>query len=126
VDGYSVLAACGIDFHFHMNGYQFMFTKNFNSKVTTTFTRSASYIQTPDSLISERLLNLSQAEFDLAELYARKFRKLLFESKNVLSNVNFYQELYAVIQKEYADRNLELIENTNTGMAENRVREYQQ
>lgn len=126
IDSYSVYAACVIDFQFQMNGYQFMFTKNFNSKVKATFTRSASFIQTSDSLISQRLLKLSQVEFDLAELSARKFRKLLFESKNVFSNVNFYQDLHTRIQKEHAARLSELMENTNTGMAENRVMEYQQ
>lgn len=126
IDSYSVYAACVIDFQFQMNGYQFMFTKNFNSKVKTTFTRSASFIQTSDSLISQRLVKLSQVEFDMAELYARKFRKLLFENKNAFSNVGFYQDLYTRIQKEHADRHSDLIENTNTGMAENRVREYQE
>ena len=37
----------------------------------------------------------------MVELYARKFRKRLYETKNVGSNVNFFNEVHAEINSEF-------------------------
>ncbi|TDE11923.1 hypothetical protein E0F88_22975 [Dyadobacter psychrotolerans] len=100
-----------------------MFSKNFNSKVTTTFNRNASYIIAPDSIVSKKLLNFAQAEFDLAELFARKFRKSMYENKKAFSDPSFYQKLYDNMQSEYAVKSSELGQSTNMGMAEVRLQE---
>jgi len=109
-----------------MSNYEFMLTKNFNSKVTTIFNRPASYIISPDSITGGRLLKFAQAEFDLAELYARKFRKSMFENKKAFSDPGFYQRLYDSIQKEHAVHVSHLSQNTEIGMAGERLREQHQ
>ncbi len=119
----SVYAACSVGFGYQMNGYQFMFTKNFNSKVTTTFTRNASYIIAADTVTRDKLLKFASAEFDLSELYARKFRQLMFESKNAFSDPNFYQKLYDQIHAELVVRNSQLSLDTNMGLADIRLKE---
>ncbi|MEO6687199.1 MAG: hypothetical protein ABIN24_14610 [Dyadobacter sp.] len=119
----SVYAACSVGFGYQMNGYQFMFTKNFNSKVNTTFTKNASYIIAADTITRNKLLNFARAEFDLSELFARKFRQLMFETKNALSDPNFYQKLYEQIQTEMVARNSQLSLDTNAGLADIRLKE---
>lgn len=118
-----VYPACAINFSYQMSTYEFMLTKNFNSKVSTTFNRPASYIVAPDSLTANRLLKFAQAEFDLTELYARKFRKSMFENKKAFSDPGFYQRLYDSIQNEHSVHISQLSQNTNVGMAEERLRE---
>jgi 16S rRNA G966 N2-methylase RsmD len=120
---YTVYAACSIGFAYQMNSYQFMFSKNFNSKVSTNFLKSASYITAVDTITKEKLLKFAQVEFDLSELYSRKFRKLMFENKNVFSDPNFYKKLYDQVQTEMALRNSQLAQDTNMGMAELRLKE---
>jgi hypothetical protein len=120
---YTAYAACSIGFAYQMNGYQFMFSKNFNSKVSTTFSKSASYIIAGDTVTQGKLLKFAQVEFDLSELYARKFRKMMFENKNAFSDPDFYQKLYNQVLTEMAVRNSQLAQETNMGMAEFRLKE---
>lgn len=119
----SVSAAVSVDFSYHMNGYQFMFTKNFNSKVSATFTRNASYIIAADTITRNKLLNFARAEFDLSELFARKFRQMMFEKKNAFSDPNFYQKLYEQVQAEMAVRFTNLGLDTDMGRADVRLKE---
>lgn len=112
---FALRPAISIDFSFYMSNYEFMLTKNFNSKVKTTFSREASYIFASDSLAINKLLKYSQAQFDLAELHTRKFRKKMYENKNVLSNPNFYQDLYRETEKEFTLEQAELMQASNDG-----------
>ena len=93
-----------MDFSFYMSSGEFMFTKNFNSKVNCTFKRDAASLIAPDSLVALDLLNFSRYEFDLSELYARKFRKRLYEEKGAFSDVSFFRPIYDEIQKEFTER----------------------
>ena len=94
LNNYTCLAALEIEFYFEMNGIQFMFTKHFNSKVTATFQKDASYIQAPDSAVARYLLEYSNFAFDLTELYARRLRKELFEEKKFFSRTDYYRSIY--------------------------------
>lgn len=91
-----------LDFEFQMSNVEFMFTKNFNSKVSCTFHRDAAVIMAPDSLAAERLMDLVKFDFDLSELYARKIRKELFENKKTFSDATFFQPYF---DKMIAERN---------------------
>ena len=126
VNQYSILPAAHMDFSFYMSSYEFMFTKNFNSKVATTFTKSASVLIAPDSIFALKLVKYAQLSFDLTELYARKFRKNLYESKGFLSEVNFFQEAYKPIEIEYNARIAEIGKITNLGQSEIRIDEIHQ
>ena len=91
---HSYAAGTAIEFIYQMSNYEFMFTKNFNSKVRSTFNKNASYISTPDSTIAKDLVAFAQYSFDLSELYARNLRKQIFEKKKTLSNARFFRPIY--------------------------------
>lgn len=104
VNMFSLHSSAQMNFAYNMSSYEFMFTKNFNSKVSCTFTRDAASIIAPDDETAQHLLKFAQYEFDLAELYARRFRKKLFEEKGAFSNASFFKPLYDVIHKEFVER----------------------
>lgn len=97
----SIHTASGLDFSIQMTNIEFMFTKNFNSKVSTTFKRDAASIIATDTVTANHLLDFAQYEFDLSELYARKLRRDLYLNKGTFSDISFLQPLYDAIQKEY-------------------------
>ncbi|RED95288.1 hypothetical protein [Marinoscillum furvescens] len=112
---YSLYSGANIDFSFHMTTGQFMFTKNFNSKVATTFNRSAAVLTAPDSLTAHQLLNFGKYSFDLTELYARRFRKELNECKGAFSDVSFYKPIYEEIQANMNEEHARVLKQTDLG-----------
>lgn len=94
------------DFNFQMLSLQFTFTKNFNKYVTAYYVPEFSWMEEGD--LTEQLLLMANMDFDLVELFARKFRKKLFEAKNLGSNVNFFSHLHNEINNEYIARNAEI------------------
>jgi hypothetical protein len=100
----SLYVAAGIDFSFYMSNVEFMLTKNFNPKVNCTFKRTASSLVATDSIMANDMLNFAQYEFDLSELYARKFRKRIYEEKGAFTNTTFFKPIFDEIQKEYSER----------------------
>ncbi len=99
-----IQTASSFDFSFYMSAMEFMVTKNFNSKVDCSFKKEASSLVTPDTLTALYLLEFARYTFDLSELYARKFRKKLFEEKKAFSDVNFFRPIYDSIQKKYSEK----------------------
>ncbi|MEX2232991.1 MAG: hypothetical protein WD824_12575 [Cyclobacteriaceae bacterium] len=120
---YSLHSSARMDFSFSMSNYEFMFTKNFNSKVNCTFTRDAASLIAPDEKIAECLLRFARYEFDLSELYARKFRKKLFESKGAFSSASFFRPIFDELQKEYVDRHGNAAKETDIGRNEAKLAE---
>ena len=112
---YSIQAASSFDFAFYMNNFEFMVTKNFNSKVNCSFKRDAAALVAPDTLMALDLLELARYEFDLSELYARKFREKIFEKKKGFSDVKFFQPIYDEIQKEYVAKRTLAAQLTDLG-----------
>jgi hypothetical protein len=101
---YSLHSSTSFDFSFYMTNGEFMFTKNFNSKVNCTFKRDLASLVAPDSTQANALVDFARYEFDLSELYARKFRKRLYEEKGAFSDVNFFRPIYDSVQKEFTER----------------------
>jgi hypothetical protein len=114
----SIHTASGLDFSIQMSNIEFMFTKNFNSKVNSTFKRDAASIIATDTTTANHLLNFAQYEFDLSELYARKLRKDLYINKGTFSDITFLQPLYDAIQKEYVQEHEVASKKTNLGQNE--------
>src|SRR6478609_8493552 len=85
----SLQSGSNIDFSFYMSNAEFITTKNFNSKVACTFNRKSASLIAPDTTSAMDLLAFSQYGFDMAELYARKLRKRLYEEKGAFSNASF-------------------------------------
>lgn len=111
----SIYIQPGIDFSYNMTNVEFMFTKNFNSKVKNIFKCSMASIVAPDSTSAKDLLSLGQYLFDLTELYARKLRKKLYEEKSTFSNPNYIKPLYDEITNELANRSLTAFKETELG-----------
>jgi len=87
------------DFGFQMANIQFAFTKNFNKYVEAYYVPNLSWIEEGES--TDELLLMANLDFDLVELYARKFRKKLYETKNVGSNANFFTQIHNEINLEF-------------------------
>jgi len=94
--------ASTFEFNFQMANLQFAFTKNFNKYVTAYYAPHLSWIE--DGALTDQLLLMANLDFDLVELYARKFRQKIFETKKVGSKVNFYNQIHDQINREYSDR----------------------
>ncbi|MBK8505041.1 MAG: hypothetical protein IPL46_24245 [Saprospiraceae bacterium] len=124
VNIYSLHTATGMNFAFHMSNAEFMFTKNFNSKVSCSFARNASSLIAPDSNYAINLLAFARFEFDLAELYARKFRQKLQEAKGTFSNANFFEPVYQTLQIEYNERHARAGKATDIGQESSILQEY--
>jgi hypothetical protein len=124
VNIFSLHTATGMSFFFQMSNAEFMFTKNFNSKVSCTFTRNASSIIAPDSTYAINLLKFARFEFDLAELYARKLRQKLHEEKSTFSNGNFFEPVYNAVQLEYSQRHANAGKETDVGQKSAILKEY--
>jgi len=112
---YAIYSGVQMDFLFQMSNYEFMFTKNFNSKVRTVFNKNSASIIAPDSIIANQLLMVGQYDFDLAELYSRKFRKELYEQKGTFSNVSFFKPIYEKLQAEMSQVNAQVFKDSELG-----------
>ena len=112
---FGLYMGAGMDFAYAMSSGEFMLTKNFNSKVTCSFKPQQSSIIAPDSVIALEILNFARYNFDLNELYSRKLRKRLYDSKGAFSNVNFFQPVYDQTQAELTERNAIASKETNLG-----------
>lgn len=111
----SIYPSCKQEFLFQMSQYEFMFTKNFNSKVSTIFYPDASALVAPDTTIALYLVAYVQVIFDLTELYSRKFREQLFLKKKGFSNASFFQPIFNELQNEFSKRQSEISTNTELG-----------
>ncbi|MFM7859441.1 MAG: hypothetical protein ACKO96_47830 [Flammeovirgaceae bacterium] len=118
---YSLHTAANMNFSFQMSTAEFIFTKNFNSKVTCILNRDAASLIAPDSATATQLVNFARYEFDLCELYARKFRKLLYEGKGAFSNVNFFKPIYDDVQHEFVNRHSAAAAETDLGRNEEKL-----
>jgi hypothetical protein len=125
VNIYSLHTGSTFDFVYSMSSYEFMFTKNFNDKVNCYFSRHSASLIAPDSTFAIDLINFAQFAFDLSELYARKFRKELFENKGAFSNSDFFHEYYNEIQGEYVERYSNASITTDLGRNHEKLSELQ-
>lgn len=123
---YSLYNGASFDFSYSMSRAEFVFTKNFNSKVNCSFKRDAAAIVAPDHSIAEDLLNYARFGFDLSELYARKLRKRLYEEKGAFSNASFFQPVYAEVNKECIKRNTLAGKATDLGRNKEKLHELHQ
>ena len=115
VSSNSIQTASGLNFSIQMSNVEFVFTKNFNSKVSSTFKQESASIIATDTITAERMVKFAQYEFDSSELYARKLRKDVYVNKGTFSDISFLQRLYDAIQEEYVEEHGEASKKTNLG-----------
>ena len=125
-DVYSLYSGSTFSFAFQMSNAEFMFTKNFNSKVSCIFRRNLASLVAPDSARATDLLLFSRYEFDLAELYARKTRQQLYDQKSAFSSLSFFQPVFEQSQKEFSERHVAAGRATDLGQNREKLQELQQ
>lgn len=113
IQRYSLVAT--FDFNYQMANIQFIMTKNFNKYVTSYYIPNNSWIEKGE--LTDQIFKMANLDFDILELFARKFRKQMFENKRAGSNTNFYQQLFNEVNKEYtaftASLNSEIVSSEN-------------
>lgn len=112
---YSIYSGAKIDFSFNMNSVSFMFTKNFNSKVKSTFQRNLAVLVAPDTLTANQLVQFGRFDFDLMELYSRKIRKKIYEEKGAFTDVKFFQPIFNELQEEMNTVSAQVFKATDFG-----------
>jgi hypothetical protein len=117
----SMQTASSLQFGFQMSNVEFMFTKNFNTKVNCAFQRNAALIVAPDPLIANKLVRFAQYQFNLSELYARKLRQKIYENKATFSDISFLKPLYESIEKDFITENGLASRETNLGQDEEKL-----
>ena len=117
----SMQTASNLEFGFQMSNVEFMFTKNFNSKVNCAFQRDAAMIVAPDAATANKLVQFAQYQFNLSELYARKLRQKIYENKGTFSDITFLKPLYEQIEKELIEQNGIASKATNLGQDEGKL-----
>jgi hypothetical protein len=91
-------------------GFDFL-SKNLNKRIFNHFFPSASWIDTTANI--ELVLTYQQTLFDMSEVYARQFRKLLKENKKrIIKGLGFLNDLNDQIVSAFAKRRLEYDEDT--------------
>jgi hypothetical protein len=122
-DSYKLDTGSEIEFYYHLSEKEFMKLKNFNPKVNCRFKRTTAALVAPDSVTALNLVNFSQYDFDLSELYARKLRKKLYMEKASYSNINFFKQIFEDIQKELTDRRTNAGNETELGRDKKRLKQ---
>lgn len=112
---YSIHSSCGFDFSFYMSSMELAFTKNFNAKVSNSFKPESASLVAPDDAIAQKLIYFARFEFDLSELYARKFRKKIYEEKEAFSGGDFFRPAYETVRKEFSERDTNAGKETDLG-----------
>lgn len=106
-------------------GFDFL-SRNLNKRIFNHFFSSASWIDTTADITL--VLNYQQTLFDLSEVYARQFRKLLKENKKrIIKGLGFLNDLNDQIVSAFAKRRLEYDEETKyaTDAAKQKIWEAQ-
>jgi len=117
----SMQTASSLQFGFQMSNVEFMFTKNFNSKVDCVFQRDGALIVAPDTTTANKLVQFAQFQFNLSELYARKLRQKIYENKATFSDISFVKPLYDSTEKDFIAENGSASKDTNLGQDEGKL-----
>ncbi len=115
LNSYTMFSGTSTNFNYQMSAFEFMLTKSFNSVVKPEFNRIAAVIIAPDTTIAQQLVNFAQYNFDLAELYARRFRSSLHEKKGVFSDFNFFKPIFEELQEEMNAESAKVLKATDLG-----------
>lgn len=117
----SMQTASSLQFGFQMSNVEFMFTKNFNSKIDCSFQRDAALIVAPDTTTASKLVQFAQYQFNLSELYARRLRQKIYKNKATFSDISFLQPLYETVEKDFIAENGSASKETNLGQDEEKL-----
>jgi len=98
---------------YQVGGFSFM-ANNFNKKVGNYFIKSGSWMDTTYNV--SKSIRCQQTLFDIAEIYARQFRKELKANKRkILGGTNFIKEINDKIVSDMAKRRIDYDTETKFG-----------
>ena len=107
-----------------IGGFDFM-KRNLNQKIENIFLGNASWIDTTKVTEIQKQINFQQMQFDLAEVYARKFRKrILKDKKKIAKGFDIVNQIHNQIMSEFSERRLALIKETHGGQNEDKIAEW--
>ena len=95
------LFSCTWEFNFQMASLQFTFSKNFNKYVDAYYLPQQSWIE--EGELTDDLLLMANLDFDIAELFARRFRKEIYDNKRWDSSPQIFNEVHSKIQYDYVN-----------------------
>ena len=125
-NNFNLSIGSGFEFSFSMSNIEFMFTKNFNSKVSNSFKPKSAALVAPNVEIAKYLIDFAQFQFNLSELYARNLRKKLHDEKKTFSNISFFKPIYDEIQNEYSQRITNASKETDLGRNKEKLKLLQE
>ncbi len=103
------------EFGFQMSTYEYMATRNFDDKVSASFTPATAAIKAPDAAAAQRLLDYERYQFDLAELCVRKMRRTMYDNKKVFSDFSLFEPIFQRYHHEMEVEAARVNEATNFG-----------
>lgn len=106
-----------------INGFDFL-KKNLNQKIENVFYGNASWIDTTKVENIQKELKFQQLQFDLAEVYTRKFRKRVLENKGqITKGFDFINEISNDIMRELSKSRVQMMKDTRGGQDEEKLAE---
>jgi len=107
-------------------GFDFL-KRNLNNKIGNIFFGNASWIDSTKVENIDKQIEFQQAQFDLAEIQARKFRKELFIKKwKISKGFDIMNKISNKIMTEFSEIRLKLIRETEGGQNEQKVSEWKE
>lgn len=96
-----------------ISGFDFM-KRNLNQKITNIFLGNASWID--KSIDIQKQLEYQQMQFDIAEIYARKFRKRAFINKGqIAKGFDIINKINNDIMSELSEERMKFVKETDNG-----------
>lgn len=109
-----------------INGFDFL-KKNLNQKIDNVFYGNASWIDTTRVENLQKQLDFQQLQFDLAEVYTRKFRKRALENKGqITKGFDIINQISDDIMRELSMQRLQLVRETQSGANEEKLAEWKE
>ena len=111
---------------YQVSGFSFL-SKNFNQKILNIFLGEASWINETVLENQQAQLAFQQLQFDLSEVYTRKFRKqALIEKKKVLKGFDHLQVISNKLMSEFSQERALLIKETGSGRNTQKLSEWKE
>jgi hypothetical protein len=102
-------------------GFDFL-KKNLNKNVENLFSGNASWIDTSGLKSIDKQIEFQQTQFDLAEIYARKFRQQLFLKKwKITKGFDILKKISNEIMAEFSKARMNLIKETESGLNQKKI-----
>lgn len=109
-----------------VGGFDF-FKRNFNQKIENIFLGNASWIDTTNVTNIKKQIDFQQMQFDLSEVYTRKFRKQLLQNKRkIAKGFDIVREISNNMTAQFSERRLALIDDTKSGTDEQKLIEWKE